>query len=80
MPNFALKPTVARQHDRHSEQAMAAISDLLQQLESGLMQISTFVEKRTDQETRHALRAQSAAVSDLIAQAREKAARIISNR
>lgn len=59
---------------------MAAISDLLQQLESGLMQISAFVEKCTDRETRHALRTQSAAVSDLIAQVREKAARIISSR
>jgi hypothetical protein len=75
LPNVILMPNIASQLDRHNQEAIATISDLLLQLESRLMRIATVIERCTDGEARHALHAQSASVAGLIAQAREKAAR-----
>lgn len=77
MPDLALTPNVAPRPDRNSEQAIASIAVLLKQMESGLARISTVAETCNDRETRRTLRAQSLALSDLIAQARQKAAMII---
>ena len=78
MSNIILMPNVASQIHRPDQTVMTTLSDLLLVLEMRLAQISVFVERCADGERRRALRAQSRAVSHLIAQAREKAAGIAS--
>lgn len=78
LSNIILMPDVASQLHRHDRVMVTTISDLLLVLEVRLAQISVFVERCADGERKRALRAQSTAVSRLIAQAREKAARLAS--
>ncbi len=77
MSNIILMPNVASQLRRPDQTIMTTLSDLLLVLEMRLAQISVFVERCSDGERKRAMRAQSQAVSHLIAQAREKAARVV---
>jgi len=78
MSNVVLMPNVASQLQCYDSVVTTTISDLLLVLEMRLAQISVFVERCADGERKCALRAQSGAVSRLIAHAREKANQLAS--
>lgn len=69
-------PNIASQIGRRDQAVTTTVSDLLLVLEIRLAQISVFVERCADGEGERAFCAQSATVLHLIAQVREKAARL----
>lgn len=74
MLNVVLMPNIALQLDRHNREMVPTISDLLLVLEFRLTLVLAFVERSADDDGK---RAQSANVTGLLAQAREKMAGII---
>lgn len=78
MPNVVFMPNVASQPRQQMELVTEIIPVVLRQLEMRLVQASALVGKCADGDRKQALLAETAAISCLIVQAREKAGRLVS--
>lgn len=78
MPNIILMPNMASRINGNCESIVEVIPVLLHHLEVRLVRAAALIGKCADGESKRALLAESAAISSLIVQAREKAGRLIS--
>lgn len=78
MSNVVFMPNIASQPRQHMELVTEIIPSILHQLEMRLVQASVLVGRCADGDKKQVLLAESAAISALIVQARDKAGRLIS--